>query len=148
MVGSSSMISTIWNSLQWPSRDLHCLKWFHVVKQTILLKIMCYCTLLYYCRLSCSLSWGKDAFPYLQLQLWMAMFAGSTSLHEKLEQAIANKFENWLDSGQQHLLTWSKYYKKLSQMGSPEHTGLGRKLLWVWRVYTARRVNCADSKRS
>ncbi len=63
---------------------------FHVIKQTMLLKIMCYCTLLYYCRLSCSLSWCKDAFPYLQLQLWMAMFAGSTSLHEKLEQAITN----------------------------------------------------------
>ncbi|CAM6035775.1 unnamed protein product [Sphagnum compactum] len=31
----------------------------------------------------------KDV-KYDQLQLWMAKFAGSTSLHEKLEQAIAN----------------------------------------------------------
>jgi hypothetical protein len=63
---------------------------FHVIKHAILLKIMSYCTLLYYCRPSCSLSWCKDAFLYLQFQLWIAMFAGNTSLHEELEQAIAN----------------------------------------------------------
>jgi hypothetical protein len=47
----------------------------------------------------------------------------------------------------QHLLTWSKCYEKLSQKGSPGHIGLGRKSLLLWRVYTAWRVNCADSKR-
>jgi hypothetical protein len=44
---------------------------------------------IYFTGLCCSVSWCKDGLPYLQLQLWMAMFAGSTVLHEELEQIIA-----------------------------------------------------------
>ncbi len=44
---------------------------------------------IYFTGLWCSVSWCKDGLPYLQLPLWMAMFAGSTVLHEELEQIIA-----------------------------------------------------------
>ncbi len=44
---------------------------------------------IYFTGLCCSVSWCKDGLPYLQLQLWMAMLAGYTVLHEELEQIIA-----------------------------------------------------------